>query len=83
MDFSPNGQNILLRTVGTEMKCVNSFDGKAERKYWGIPNPKKEIFGATYSPDSAYVMAGTADGFVRAWDCKTGVQVFFSWNGIL
>jgi len=73
--FSPHGKYILLTTNGSVMRLLDAFDGKPLQTFAGHMNNRGVPIEGCFSPDSKYVISGSSDGRVHAWNADTGYKV--------
>eukprot|EP00300_Choanocystis_sp_HF-7_P037387 c534_g1_i1.p1 GENE.c534_g1_i1~~c534_g1_i1.p1 ORF type:complete len:311 (-),score=44.89 c534_g1_i1:67-999(-) len=75
LEFSPNGENLLVSTMSGPMYLVDSFKGELVRELSGRKNDSGLAVRATFSPDGSYVASGCEDGSVGLWNSGSGALV--------
>ncbi len=55
-------------------KRIKIWDIKTGKQIWVLDEPKFEINGVAFSPDSRILAAAGADGIIQLWNVKTGVM---------
>uniref|UniRef100_A0A1I8JNA2 WD_REPEATS_REGION domain-containing protein n=1 Tax=Macrostomum lignano TaxID=282301 RepID=A0A1I8JNA2_9PLAT len=73
--FSPDGKLILVCTNGSAMRLIDAFTGRALHAFTGYKNSRQLSLEASFTPDSQFVLAGSLDGRVHAWNSDTGQKV--------
>ncbi|KAJ3682622.1 hypothetical protein LUZ60_015195 [Juncus effusus] len=73
LKFSNDGNKILLTTTEGHVHVIDAFNGTIINTF----NVKPAMtYGSTleasFSPDADYIMSGSGDGSVYAWNVKTG-----------
>ena len=57
------------------MRLLDAFDGKPLQTFGGHLNNKGVALDGCFSPDSKYVLSGSTDGRVHAWEAESGYKV--------
>ena len=70
LDFSLEGNSILISTNGNHMKVIDAFDGSTKAMLGGHKNTKKLPIKGTFSPDGQMVLCGSEDGYVHTWKAE-------------
>uniref|UniRef100_A0A1I8GPS7 WD_REPEATS_REGION domain-containing protein n=1 Tax=Macrostomum lignano TaxID=282301 RepID=A0A1I8GPS7_9PLAT len=71
----PDGKLILVCTNGSAMRLIDAFTGRALHAFTGYKNSRQLSLEASFTPDSQFVLAGSLDGRVHAWNSDTGQKV--------
>jgi len=79
LKFSNDGKFLLLSTLNGVTFLVDAYNGELRRTYsnYTTINSNGE---ASFSPDSQFVLAGSADGSIHVWETLTGKEVAV-WKG--
>jgi WD40 repeat protein len=70
--FSPNGQYIVARKGGDMVESV--WNARSGAEITSMTHADR-ITVMVFSPDSQYVVSGSADGVIIVWDAKSGREV--------
>lgn len=70
--FSPNGRQLAITTNKSCVYVLDAFTGRLLHTLTGHLPEKAAAIRACYSPDSAYVMSGSADRKVFVWCAQSG-----------
>jgi WD40 repeat protein len=77
--FSPNGKSLAVSEVGFDPKLkqyaynrTNVWDVETGEKRFTVNGHKFDIDAVLFTPDSRYVVSGSADGTIKFWDADTG-----------
>ena len=73
--FSPHGKFILLTTNGSVMRLLDAFDGHPMQTFAGHLNNRGVPIDGCFTPDSRFVISGSTDGRVHAWNAESGFKV--------
>ena len=73
--FSPHGKFILLATNGGVMRLLDAFDGHPMQTFAGHLNNRGVPIEGGFTPDSRFVISGSTDGRIHAWNAETGFKV--------
>ncbi|CAB3410372.1 unnamed protein product [Caenorhabditis bovis] len=68
--FSPCGKRILLCTNGTGLILLDAFSGKVLSVLRGHKNDHNEPLEATFTNNSEFVLCGSSDRRIYAWELK-------------
>ena len=74
MDFSLEGNSILISTNGNHMKVIDAFDGNTRAMLGGHKNTKKLPLKGCFSPDGQMVLCGSEDGYVHMWKAEVSFR---------
>jgi COMPASS component SWD2 len=72
LEFSPNGQFILLLTENQIVFLIDAFTGSLILEL--MAPESSELLSITFTPDSEFAMVGTSSGSIFAWELKTGKE---------
>lgn len=72
IEFAPDGETMLLSTMGEPMYLVDAYENFIIREFIGRRNESGLPLRASYSPDAAFVCSGSEDGHVGIWTARTG-----------
>uniref|UniRef100_A0A8R1DN84 WD_REPEATS_REGION domain-containing protein n=1 Tax=Caenorhabditis japonica TaxID=281687 RepID=A0A8R1DN84_CAEJA len=72
MKFSPCGKYILICTNGSVLILIDAFSGAVKHALRDHYNNTKVALSASFTPESAYVMVGSSDGFIYFYNVETG-----------
>ncbi|KAG9443009.1 hypothetical protein H6P81_018863 [Aristolochia fimbriata] len=73
--FSNDGRSMLLTTSEGHVAVLDSFRGTTISSYNVKPVSSGATLEASFSPDGMYVISGSGDGSVKAWNVRTGKEV--------
>lgn len=74
LKFSPDGKTILISTNGTVIRLIDAYQGGPLQTFDGIQNKGLNL-EASFTPDSKFVLSGSADGKIHCWNALTGHRV--------
>ncbi|MCH2210981.1 MAG: DUF1553 domain-containing protein [Fuerstiella sp.] len=79
VSFSPDG-NRLAVTGGLPERTgeVQVWDVTTQQLTLSLPLTYDTVYGVSWSPDGALIAVGCTDSIVRAFNSRTGEQVFFN-----
>ena len=72
MDISADGKHILVSTNQSTIYMLDAFEGHREIYFKGHTATGNDIH-ATFTPDAKYVLSGSEDGKLHAWEVLTCV----------
>lgn len=72
--FSNDGKDILISTRQDVHYLVDSFDGYIKNLFKGHSNNAQLEIKACFTPDSKYVLSGSQNGQIFAWE-RSGKRV--------
>ncbi|KAK2089347.1 WD repeat-containing protein 82 [Saguinus oedipus] len=75
LKFSGDGRRILVSTNGGFLCVLDAFRGAVLHTFAGYANSKAAALEAAFTPDSQFVMTGSEDGKIHAWDGESGAKV--------
>lgn len=75
LKFSPDGKTILISTNGALIRLIDAFTGATLQTFVGRRNACGVPLEAAFSPDSQFVISGSADGRVLMWSAASGAPV--------
>ncbi|XP_058091029.1 protein ANTHESIS POMOTING FACTOR 1 isoform X2 [Magnolia sinica] len=73
--FSNDGRLILLTTMDGHIHVLDSFRGTTIATYNVKPVSSNATLEASFSPDGMFVVSGSGDGSVYAWNVRSGKEV--------
>lgn len=73
MRFSPCGKYILICTNSAQLFLVDAFSGVIKFVFQDHQNALKTPLMASFTPESAYVMVGSSDGYIYFYDVESGL----------
>ncbi|XP_065879663.1 protein ANTHESIS POMOTING FACTOR 1 isoform X2 [Euphorbia lathyris] len=76
--FSNDGKSMLLTTTSNNIYVLDAYGGEKRCGFSLEPSPNATI-EATLTPDGQYVVSGSGDGTLHAWDINTRHEVM-CWN---
>ncbi|KAL5797024.1 hypothetical protein ACOSQ2_001844 [Xanthoceras sorbifolium] len=72
--FSNDGKSMLLTTTNNNVYVLDAYAGEKRHGFTLEPSPNTTI-QATFTPDCQYVLSGSGDGTLHAWNIETGHEV--------
>lgn len=72
IEFSPCGMFILVSTKASGVKWIDAFTGKLIHNFSEHKNPNHIPLRATMTPDSGYVIVGSADRNIYIYSTESG-----------
>ncbi|RDD47183.1 WD repeat-containing protein 82 [Trichoplax sp. H2] len=75
LKFSGDGKMILIYSNGNFIQLLDSFNGDELRNFSIPGNPRAVSLEASFTPDSQFILSGSADGQVHIWNTDTGDKV--------
>lgn len=75
LKFSPDGKYVMITTKGSVIRILDAYSGEPVYTLTASPNPDKIHIDAAFTPDSRYVVSGSAAGVVHIWNLETGYKV--------
>eukprot|EP00897_Mesotaenium_endlicherianum_P011025 jgi/Mesen1/9951/ME000071S09362 len=81
MKFSNDGKLMLLSTTSSRIHILDAYTGEKVHTFAVVPDADGAALEASFSPDGGFVVSGSGDGSLRAWNCQSGQQVA-SWNNL-
>jgi len=75
MKFSNSGSYLLLSTIENCILLLDAYDGIVKRKFTSYSNESSLTIEASFTPDSKYIISGSEDGAIVAWNLETGNEV--------
>ncbi len=57
------------------MRLLDAFDGHPMQTFAGHLNNKGVAIDGVFTPDSKFVLSGSTDGRIHAWNAETGFKV--------
>ncbi|PIK49828.1 putative WD repeat-containing protein 82-like [Apostichopus japonicus] len=75
LKFSADGKKILITTNGPVIRLIDAFSGSPVQTFMGHQNTKGLLLEASFSPDAQYVLSGSQDGKIHAWNVESGLKV--------
>jgi len=73
LTFSPCGNFILGGTLDGALFLVDAFDGRVLQHYGGTQKSSTRMpIEATFTPDAQFVLSGSEEGVVYAWEAQAG-----------
>ncbi|OMO69352.1 hypothetical protein COLO4_29099 [Corchorus olitorius] len=76
--FSNDGKSMLLTTTNNNIYVLDAYGGEKRCGFSLEPSPNTNI-EATFTPDGQYVISGSGDGTLHAWNINTRHEVA-AWN---
>ncbi|XP_022740100.1 protein ANTHESIS POMOTING FACTOR 1 isoform X2 [Durio zibethinus] len=76
--FSNDGKSMLLTTTNNNIYVLDAYGGEKRCGFSLEPSPNTTI-EATFTPDGQYVISGSGDGTLHAWNINTRNEVA-AWN---
>ncbi|OEL24144.1 WD repeat-containing protein 82-B [Dichanthelium oligosanthes] len=76
--FSNDGKSMLLTTTNNHIYVLDAYGGDKRCVFSLEPSPNVTN-EAAFTPDGQYVISGSGDGTLHAWNINT-VQEIASWN---
>jgi len=80
LKFSGDGKMILISTNTDAIQMIDAFNGMPIMSFFGRQNTKNIDIEASFTPDGKFVISGSEDGKVLAWDATTG-DLVNEWEG--
>ncbi|XP_015383149.2 protein ANTHESIS POMOTING FACTOR 1 isoform X3 [Citrus sinensis] len=77
--FSNDGKSMLLTTTNNNIYVLDAYGGEKRCGFSLEPSPNTNT-EATFTPDGQYVVSGSGDGTLHAWNINTRNEVA-CWNG--
>ncbi|KAL3526394.1 hypothetical protein ACH5RR_011050 [Cinchona calisaya] len=74
--FSNDGKSMLLATKSNNLYVLDAYGGEKRRGFGLDPSPNTAI-EATFTPDGQYVVSGSGNGTLHAWNLNTGNKVAY------
>ncbi|KAJ3424692.1 wd repeat-containing protein [Anaeramoeba flamelloides] len=75
MEFSSNGEHLLLSTFGSEIFVFNVKNEKIEYSLKSRQNREKAYLPATFSPDSQFILSGSTNNLLHVYQTETGNEI--------
>lgn len=72
LKFSHDGCRMLITTHASRILMLNATDGKQLQTFTTPLINKGLSIEATFSPDSQFILSGSADGNIHVWNVVTG-----------
>lgn len=76
--FSNDGKSMLLTTTGNNIYVLDAYGGE-KRCAFSLDPSLNTTIEASFTPDGKYILSGSGDGKLYAWDISTGNKVA-SWE---
>ncbi|ONK55992.1 uncharacterized protein A4U43_C10F3030 [Asparagus officinalis] len=76
--FSNDGRLMLLTTMDGHIHVLDSFRGNLLSTYNVKPVSSHATLEASFSPDGMYIVSGSGDGSVYAWNVRGGKVAFWA-----
>ncbi|KAG6790107.1 hypothetical protein POTOM_006253 [Populus tomentosa] len=76
--FSNDGKSMLLTTTSNNIYVLDAYGGEKRCGFSLEPSPNTKI-EATFTPDGQYVVSGSGDGTLHAWNINMRNEVS-CWN---
>lgn len=77
LQFSPDNSSLLISTNGSKMILLNSENVTSSKTF----DDHRNIYKASFSPDSQYLFSGSVDGCINVWKVNTGQRLFTMTGG--
>ena len=75
LQFSPNGRYILISTNGAIIRLIDSETGRFLHNFIGQADLDCDKIEASFTPDSKFVICGSAGGVLHIWSVLLGNKV--------
>lgn len=75
LKFSNDGNLLLVCTLSGRIYLLDAFEGQKLHTLSVTPDSDGAPLEASFSPDAKYVVSGSGDGSVKAWNTSTGTLV--------
>lgn len=74
--FSNDGKKFIVSTTTGSVHLLDAFQGSLLHTFSGLSNgvPNMQL-KASFSPDSQYVLSGSADGKLHIWSADSGKRI--------
>uniref|UniRef100_A0A803MSE2 Uncharacterized protein n=1 Tax=Chenopodium quinoa TaxID=63459 RepID=A0A803MSE2_CHEQI len=72
--FSNDGKSMLLTTTNNNVYVLDAYAGE-KRCGFSLEPSHNTTIEATFTPDGQYVVAGSGDGSLHAWDIKSRSEI--------
>ncbi|KAJ3129627.1 hypothetical protein HK098_000778 [Nowakowskiella sp. JEL0407] len=79
--FSPDGKLILISTKGDVLYLVDAYNGNVVHILKASENRQGQELRGCFSPDSKYVLCGSADGTIQGWSTEAAGKPLFLYDG--
>ncbi|XP_074310810.1 protein ANTHESIS POMOTING FACTOR 1 [Silene latifolia] len=76
--FSNDGKSMLLTTTNNHVYVLDAYAGE-KRCGFSLESSQNTNIEATFTPDGQYVVSGSGDGSMHAWNIDTRTEVA-RWN---
>jgi COMPASS component SWD2 len=73
--FSNNGTDMLISTRQEKIYVIDSIDLKLKQVLSNYENKADLNIEACFTPDGKYVLSGSQNGVIHAWDVNSGQKV--------
>jgi COMPASS component SWD2 len=73
--FSNNGVDMLISTRQDKIYVVDSMEYKLKHVLSGFENKVGMNIEASFSPDGQFIVSGSQDGKIHAWEVESGQKV--------
>ncbi|CAI0456222.1 unnamed protein product, partial [Linum tenue] len=77
--FSNDGKSMLLTTSNNNVYVLDAYAGEKRCGFSMEPSPNTTI-EATFTPDGQYVVSGSGDGTLRAWNINKPNEPVACWS---
>ncbi|KAK3183624.1 hypothetical protein Dsin_030910 [Dipteronia sinensis] len=74
LNSATDGKSMLLTTTDNNLYVLDAYAGEKRCGFTLEPSPNTTI-EATFTPDCQYVLSGSGDGNLHAWNIKMGREV--------